>query len=341
MNLPDYQFLPAPLWLITILHIVTLALHFAAMNFLFGGVVVLLFGRMNDKWQDPTVRTYVKLLPTAMAATVTLGVAPLLFVQLVYYQQVYSASIVSAWVWLGIVDAAIIAYYFFYGASFSVESKPGQLPLFLGISFAMLLFISFVYSTVFSMAERPELYRMLYADNQSGFVVNTDIGSWGFRWLHMLLGAVSVGGFFVGFIGRNNAPAFKLGKSFFLFGMIATMVVGLAYLTTVGDFLVPFMRSPAIWIMMAAIVLSLGSLHFFFKKKWLGAGAMVFSSLLGMVTIRHLLRLIALEGHFDPGTIPVTPQWSAFAVFLVCFIVAIGLIWYMLKLYVTDRRQEV
>ena len=100
MNLPDYNFLSAPLWLITTLHIVTLSLHFVAMNFLFGGTVVLLFGRMAGKWNDPAVRDYIKLLPSSMAATVTLGVAPLLFLQLVYYQQAYSAAIVSAWVWL-------------------------------------------------------------------------------------------------------------------------------------------------------------------------------------------------------------------------------------------------
>ena len=41
MNLPDYHFLPGPLWLITILHLVTLTLHSAAMNFLLGGLAVV------------------------------------------------------------------------------------------------------------------------------------------------------------------------------------------------------------------------------------------------------------------------------------------------------------
>jgi hypothetical protein len=155
----------------------------------------------------------------------------------------------------------------------------------------------------------------------------------------MVLGAVTVGGFFVGLIGRSNDPAFRTGKTFFLFGMVVSMLVGLAYLLTLGDYLRPFMRSPAIWMLMVSIVLSLGSLHFFFKKKWLGVGLMLFVSLLGMVVIRHILRLIVLEGQFDPGTIQVVPQWSVFVVFLVCFVVAIGLVWYMLRLYVTDRRR--
>ncbi len=37
MSLPDYNFLPGPLWLITVLHVLTLGLHLIAMNFVLGG----------------------------------------------------------------------------------------------------------------------------------------------------------------------------------------------------------------------------------------------------------------------------------------------------------------
>ncbi len=47
MNLPDYQFLSAPLWLITVLHVLTLTLHFVAMNFLFGGVIITLYAAIR------------------------------------------------------------------------------------------------------------------------------------------------------------------------------------------------------------------------------------------------------------------------------------------------------
>lgn len=339
MNLPDYSFLPAPLWLITILHVVTLTLHFAAMNFLFGGAIVLLFGRMGDKWKDPTVKTFVGLFPAAMAATVTLGVAPLLFLQIVYYQQVYSASIVSGWLWLMIVVVAIVAYYLLYGASFSAKGDARRAPIYLALALVLLAYVSFAYGTVFSMAERPDLYRMLYAGNQSGLVVNTDATSWLLRWLHMVTGATAVGGFFVGLMGRNNEPAFELGRNFFLGGVVAATLVGLGYLFTLGDHIVPFMRSAAAWQLMASIVLTLGSVHFFFKRRFLPAAVALFLSLLGMVSTRHVLRLVVLEGEFDPHSIPVVPQWSVFVLFLVCFLAAIGLVWYMLRLYFADRQQ--
>ena len=96
MKPTSYEFLPAPLWLITLLHLVTLTLHFVAMGALFGGLGALLLTRVDAKWSRPAVASMVKLLPTLLALTVTLGVAPLLFLQLVYHRQVYAAAIVSA-----------------------------------------------------------------------------------------------------------------------------------------------------------------------------------------------------------------------------------------------------
>ena len=63
MTLPDYHFISAPLWLITTLHVLTLSLHFAAMNFIVGGVLIVLLGKFPDRWHDPTVRKFIKLWP--------------------------------------------------------------------------------------------------------------------------------------------------------------------------------------------------------------------------------------------------------------------------------------
>ncbi len=339
MNLPDYNFLSAPLWLITVLHTVTLTLHLLAMNFMLGGIIILLFGKFNDRWNHPVVQKFIKLFPNIMAATVTIGVAPLLFAQLVFAKPVYAASIVSGWFWLMIFVVAMIVYYLLYASSFATNTGNKRVNIYLSVALIGLLYISFVYSSVFSMAERRELYASLYAGNQSGLILNTDLGSYIFRWLHMVLGALTVGGFFVGLIGKDDDRAFKVGKAFYLWGMVAAMVIGLAYLFTFGDYILPFMRSSAVWLLLVAIVLSLGSLHFFFKKKFLFASLMVLVSMILMVWIRHTVRLLFLEGQFDPASLPVNPQWSIFIIFLICFLVAVGLVWYMLRLFLSGKGQ--
>ena len=229
MNLPDYNFLPAPLWLITILHVVTLTLHLAAMNFMVGGVIVILFGTVKDRGNDLTVHGFVRLFPSAMAAAVTFGVAPLLFVQLVYPRQVYAASIVSGWFWLLFVVVASLGSCCLYGASFAPGGSGRRIDWCLSLALVGFAYISYVYSSVFSLAERPDLYRLMYVNTQSGLTRNPDVGSYIFRWRHLFLGAVTVGGYFVGWLGRDNRQAYHSGKGFFLGWVIAALIAVLRY----------------------------------------------------------------------------------------------------------------
>ncbi len=330
--MPDSNFLSAPLWLIEVLHIVTLSLHLIAMNFLFGGIMVLLFGQFEDKWNNPFVQKYIKMLPNAMAMTVSFGVAPLLFVQLTYPRQIYSASIISGWYWLMIFVVVMIAYYFLYALSFNKQT-PTKQKIYLSIAFACLLYVSFIYSSVFSLAEKPDLYKLLYAEGQGGTIINPEIGSYLFRWLHMLTGAMTVGGFCIAFVGRKNEKAFKVGKDFYLWGMVAAMATGFAYMMGLGPLMKPFMKSPAIWLVTISFVLSLGSLHFLFKKKFAIATTMLSVSFIAMIYTRHVLRKLSLVGFYDPSEMTVNAQWSPFVIFLIFFVLMVGTVWYMLKLY--------
>lgn len=333
MNLPDSNFLPAPLWLITSLHILTLSLHFAAMNFVLGGILVILMGKSDRRRDNPAIRRFIALFPSAMAATVTLGVAPLLFLQLVYPLQMYAASIVSAWFFLLIIPAVILVYYLMYAAAFASKGGRPAGGRYLWPALLALFYVSLVYSSVFSMAEHPDLIRRLYAQGQGGFQWNPAARDYAFRWLHMVLGALTVGGFFSGVLGAEDAAAFSAGKKIFAYGMAAAGVAGLAYLLSLGDLLGLLMRSPAIWALTGGIVLSLGSLHLYFKRHFLLAGVALFPSLLLMVITRHALRLLRLHQSFDPASWRVAPQWTAFLVFLAGFAVAAILVVYMLRLF--------
>jgi hypothetical protein len=240
-----------------------------------------------------------------------------------------------------VVAAVIVAYYALYRAAFKGErvgkvSKPALLLALLG-----LLYVSLVYSSVFSMAERPDLIHTLYKENQSGLIWNPAAGDWFLRWLHMILGAVTVGGFFVGMLGRNQPATCQTGKLYFVVGMALASLAGMAYLLSLLPILAAFMRTPAIWALTVAILLSLGSLHFFFKKNFCASGMMLFVSMLGMVYARHTVRLLKLAGQFDPATWRVAPQWGPFAMFLICFVVALAVVAYMLRLFFGANKNTV
>jgi hypothetical protein len=340
MTMPDSSFLSAPLWLFTILHILTLSLHFLAMNFVVGGIIVVVFGGFSDRWKDPTVQRFIRLFPTAMALTVTMGIAPLLFVQVVFPHQIYSAAIVSGWYWLFIVPAVLVSYYSLYRASFAIRRETGKPLLPLLLALCATIFVSLVYSSVFSMAENPDLIRRLYAQNQAGTVFNPEIGDYILRWAHMILGAITVGGFLVGFVGRDNPGAFVVGKKFFLVGFVLASLAGMAYLMTLGPYLAAFMRTPAVWSLMIGILLGLGSMHLFFTRKFNLAASLLFPSLVSMVINRHYVRLLKLQGKFDPASWKVETQGFPLVLFLGCFVIAVVAVWYMTALFFRGKAAE-
>jgi hypothetical protein len=197
-----------------------------------------------------------------------------------------------------------------------------------------MLYISFVYSAVFSLAETPGRMQSLYQADPTGATLDLALGSYGLRWLHMVLGALAVGSFGVGLVVRDDAAAAGSVRWLFLYGMVFAMGAGLAYLLTLGDLLQPFMRSPGIWFLTAGIVLAVGALHLAFTRRLALAGVALGLSMLGMVAARHTLRLVALEGVTGIGASRVSPQWVVFGIFLVCFLLAIGVIVWMLRVFV-------
>jgi hypothetical protein len=321
--------LPAPLPLVTILHILTLTLHLVAMNLLLGSLFFLALLRPKGDASPSSVRlAYV--VPTLLTATVSLGVAPLLFVQLVYRHQVYAASIVSAWWWLGTIAAAIGIYLCAYGSR-RKEGGPRWSLLFPALLLA--IYVSVVFSGVFSAAEHPDLIASTYAGNPAGSAFPPSPSTWVLRWLHMFTGALAVGGLFVAWWTRNDEAAAPRGRQFFLAAMGAALLAGFAYLLSLGELVLAIMRSHVVWELTFSVLLALGGTHFGIQRRFGIAGAMIGVSTLGMVAIRHAVRDFRLAGTFDPAALPVSAQWGAFSLFLVCFVAAIVLMAFLVRAF--------
>jgi hypothetical protein len=340
MTLPTYENLSAPLWLLTTLHVITLTLHFVAMNFIVGGLFFLLFGNREGgtTLSPPATRRIVRVLPSIMAATVTLGIAPLLFLQLVYSGPVYSAAIASGWLWLAVIAAAIGGYALLYAAAFAQSDR--RVGALLGLALPLFLYISLVYSSVFAMAERPEVYRALHAANPAGLGLNPNIGNWMPRWVHMLLGAGTVGSYLMALLAVNEEKVFKRARLFFTVFMAATMLAGFIYLLALNEILKPLMHGAAIWFLTTAVLLSLGALHSIWKSRPRLAGILLLSSLPCMVIVRHQVRLILLADTLVPAKLPVQSNWGLIGIFLACFVVSLALCGWMAVLFLRQPERK-
>jgi hypothetical protein len=78
--------LPAPIWLFKLLHIVTLSLHFVAVEMLLGGLLLAVGLSLfkNSPAAATTARALARRLTVVMTYVINLGVPPLLFAQVLY-----------------------------------------------------------------------------------------------------------------------------------------------------------------------------------------------------------------------------------------------------------------
>src|SRR5512135_825902 len=112
--------LPAPVWLLKSLLLLTFFLHLLFMSGTVGGAVVAVTSAIRgetDKKCAMLARRLVGILPVLMAFTITLGVAALLFVQVLYGQMLYASSILMGVAWMALIPMLIVGYYGLYWAS--------------------------------------------------------------------------------------------------------------------------------------------------------------------------------------------------------------------------------
>ena len=88
-------------------------------------------------------------MPVAVAAAITLGVAPLLFVQVVYQQFFYSGTILVGWAWLLFLVMLMLGYYAAYAYKFRGAPARGSGGTgWLVVASVMFLLISMVHVAV-------------------------------------------------------------------------------------------------------------------------------------------------------------------------------------------------
>ncbi len=339
--IPTPDALPVGWGWFQVLLTVTFVLHVLMMNAMFGGAVVTLLGGLRrDGAAAPAARDAAGRVPTLVALTVNAGVAPLLFLQVLYGHLFYTSSIVMASWWFAIIPVLIIGYYAAYLVYFRYDS--GLRPLFSLVAVLMLLFVSFMFANNNTLALTPDRWAVWF-DDPGGVRLNLGEPQLWPRWLHMVIGAVAVGGLFVALLQDNRARRGQAGAAaardwalrFFTHGTLAQMAVGVWWLMALRDDVMrQFMGgSPfASALLLLGLATGVYAVVLGFQKKIRAAAVLVVITVVIMALMREVVRFGYLDGVFHPRELAVEPQISPLILFLVVFAVGIGCVAYMLKL---------
>ncbi len=364
MNLPipypDPMPLPGPVWLLRTLLLLTFFLHVLFMNCLLGGTAVALVCAMRRKSSAFSARLagdLGRLLPSVFAFTITLGVAPLLFLQVMYGQFLYSSSILIGAPWLAIIGMVILAYYGVYFFSMKEHEHKGKTTVVLTLVLPLLASVAFVYSNAFTLMLGPERWLGLYHSHASGWNLNWSEPSLLPRYLHFVLGAFAVSGLglvVMGFRQREDGYRqwlIEQGSMLFTGATLLNFGAGFWFLVKLagparlafvgGNGFATALLGVGMLLPLAAIAhLIMAKANKSPKRQLLIGVSCGLLTVAVMVVMRDLLRNLELAPHFSPYRLPVAPQWGIILLFVLLFVAGLATLYYMLhKVAIATRMQ--
>ncbi len=357
--------LPAPVWLLRTLLLLTFFLHVLFMNCLLGGTAVALVCTLRRKSSAFSARLagdLGRLLPSVFAFTITLGVAPLLFLQVMYGQFLYASSILIGVPWLAIIGMVVLAYYGVYFFSMTLaktqgHEQKGSTTAVLVLVVLLLASVAFVYSNNFTLMLAPERWLDLYHSNASGWNLNWSEPSLLPRSLHFVLSALAVSGLGLLVMGlRQREDGYRQwlieqGSLLFTGTTLLNFGVGFWFLVKLpGPARLAFVGGNgfATALLGAGLLLPLAAVaHLIMAKankspkRQLAIGVSCgLLTVAAMVVMRDLLRNLALAPYFSPNQLPVAPQWGIIVLFVLLFVGGLATLYYMLRKVAIATRMQ-
>lgn len=347
--------LPAPFWLFKLLLVVTFLLHILVMNFMLGGGILAAIARFKSR-KDENYRRLSedlsKKIPSLLAATITLGVAPLLFLQVLYGQFFYTSSILIGWPWFLVLIFLTLAYYGFYLIAFKKAETPNRFGWVLLLSVLLIFVVGFFYSNNLTLLLTPENWAAKYHADPSGWNLNWGEQTLIPRFLHFFIASLAVGGLFVASVGlfrwqRDTEYArflIRFGGRWFMYVTMLQIVVGFWFLISLPrERMMLFMGDNvlATVALLIGLVGALATVFFmsetlrradprrgFYLVSGLTAGVIVF-----MAIMRDVLRDAYLANFFSATNVAVQTQWDVLILFLALFVGGVALWLVMIKRY--------
>lgn len=324
---------------------VTFILHLILMNLMLGGVLICFVNQLRGSTSELD-RFVVGKLPFAIAFTVNFGVAPLLFLQVIYGQFIYTSSVLMAWPWLSVVALLIVGYYgvYIYGIKWEVlGTGRGFVSAMVACCF---LLIAFVFVNNMTMMLTPEAW-VRYFSEPRGLLLNLGDPSLLPRYLHFILSSTAVAGLALALYGdwqvrcgyEIKAGVRKLGLHWFIGSTFAQLGVGLWFFRAlplqVRSFSGSWSADLFTLFLSVGIVATLLSLVFALARRVRATALMALLTIVSMVGVREIVRVQYLSPYFSPADLPLVPQYSPMLLFLLFFAGGIALIWYMVRLVIT------
>jgi len=347
--IPIPDTIPAPSWLFLILDLITFLLHILVINVVLGGSLLMLFARLGNAKlisEGNIFSVLINKIPTSVAIGVNLGVAPLLFLQVIYGHLFYTSSVLMGVYWILVIPLLIIAYYSAY-----VHARSQKLAVVsILITSLILLYIGFMQVNNLTLMTEPAKWTA-YFQNRTGTILNINDSTFIPRYLHFIAASVAVSGLFVALVWyiktrkdpETGTTYIKKGLRIFGYATIVQIVSGLWFLMAIPpDFMLQFMGRNILFsiIFMIGFLAGIGALVTAMLGKLRPTIMQIVITVVAMIITRQNLRTLYLQQNFQLDQLQVSAQYSVLFLFLVIFIIGLWSVWYMVKAAITAMERR-
>jgi len=347
---------PGPLWLFHVLLVFTFFLHALFMNLALGGTLLAAVAQLGGRTpaHSALARRLMGVNGYGISFAITTGIAPLLFVQVLYQQYFYPATILIGEMWLLLVAFLMLGYYAVYLYKFRGAPARGTGGGgWLAVAAVLFLAIAMVHVAVHLIHVQPATWARIAARPWSILADPTYFP----RLLHFVLAALGFSALVMTWWAVRQAGA---GRDVELNTAIASHTWKWAIVTTLlqvvdgfvllmvlpRDVLIGLMRGGAatLFPLGLSVLLGLGLLMMLARvgnpvaKPGLVTGTLggMILTIAVMAITRHQVRELYLAPASAGSVIPVAPQWGNFFLFVLLLLAGLATAAYMIRLVMTS-----
>lgn len=349
----DPAALPGPPWLFHVLWVLTFLIHLIFVNMVLGGTLLAAFVGRKKPGAREVQTFFVGLNSWVISFAITFGIAPLLFMQVLFGRFFYTATILLAWAWLGMLGILTLGYYLNYLAKFRLRNGKNVRAVVI-IEAVCFLTIAGIQVAINLLHLQPGRWESVAQQAWAALGDPTLVP----RILHFVFAAVGMAGAVLALVATRRATKGvdrEACQGMAQFGIRAALIAtGLELLdgfwllfALPEEVLKAFMRGgPATMIpltigilfgLLLLIVLAQITDPLAQAKKVRRVAEMIVGAVVFMVVTRHQLRGIYLAPWRGEEHVTVATQWGPLALFLVVFVLCLGLTVYAIVRAIKDK----
>ena len=354
--------LPAPIWLFKLLHIVTLALHFVAVEMLLGGLLlaVILSAFKGSTLARTTAGAIARRLTVVMTFVINLGVPPLLFAQVLYGRALYTSSVLIGVYWISIIAILTLLYWLLYRFSYRIEAGKGAVCTGT-IAWLLAGVVAKLLSTNMTLMLRPEVWQQMYSNSGAGVYLPTGDPTLFTRWATMMTGGLFIGGLWIVYLATKSTFTAEAKKFMAGLGGKVAAVFGILYLIAglwakalqPGQTMALMATHPlyslmalagTAWLALVVVGVLLAAVAGLLRLTagWFGWALGVLALLieLTLVIYRDAIRDVTLlTKGFNVWDRVVVTNWSVVCLFLLLFVGGLGVIGWLISVVARAKKE--